>query len=78
MVRWRVDGGAANKYLQDFADTRAAWKVIIKDMGIDPETMKKVAPPTSPVLEHIEGLTPEPIDENVDKLQRNWGNISIK
>jgi hypothetical protein len=42
----RIDGKTANRYLQNFADTREAWNVILRDMGIDPETMKKVGPLT--------------------------------
>jgi hypothetical protein len=64
----RIDGKTANRYLQNFADTREAWNVILRDMGIDPETMKKVGPLTHPVLELIEKMFPEPVPENIEKL----------
>lgn len=72
-VALRIEPKIAPKFLQEISDFRAAWKITISKMGIDPEAMKKAGPPTSPILELIEGLVPIPNQENVKKLS---GEIS--
>ncbi len=58
----------ADQWLQSIADTREAWNVTLRKIGIDPETMKKAGLPSSPIMESIYGLLPEPVPENVEKL----------
>ena len=67
-VGLRVDPKNACKFLQDYSDTRAAWKITVSDMGIDPEIMKRAGPPPSPILEMIDGLVPAPDRKKAEKL----------
>ncbi len=65
----------ADQWLQNIADNQAAWEAMLKGEGIAPETMKKVGPPTSLVLEIIGGLLPEADQENVEKIVEEIGGI---
>ena len=67
-VGLRVDPKNAFKFLQNYSDIKAAWKIAVSEMGIDPEIMKKAGPPPSPILEMIDGLVPVPDRKKADEL----------
>ena len=50
----------SGRLLQDFANIREAWKMTVRTMGIDEKIMALAGPPSSLVLEMVEGLLPEP------------------
>ena len=68
----------ADQWLQNMADTRESWNVMLKQMGIDPETMKKAGLPSSPILESIYALLPEPVPENVEKMTVDLNEFNSK
>jgi hypothetical protein len=72
------DRTSGDQWLQKIADTREAWKVMLRQMGIDPEAMKKAGLPSSPVLESIYGLLPEPVPENVEKLSAELNELDSR
>lgn len=56
----KIDPEEANDFLQDFADTREAWRSTVSAMGLDEEAMALAGPPTSPVFALIEKSVPTP------------------
>ena len=74
-VGLRVDPKNAFKFLQNYSDIKAAWKIAVSEMGIDPEAMKKAGPPASPILEMIDGLVPAPDRKKAEKLAADMRKI---
>ena len=64
----RIEPKIAPKFLQEISDVRAAWKITVSEMGIDPDSMQKASPPPSPILELIHDLIPIPDQENAKKV----------
>jgi hypothetical protein len=59
---------ALEKFLQNIANIRAAWDSVLEEMGIDPETMKKFAPPPHFANDFIYDLLPEPDERAVVEI----------
>jgi hypothetical protein len=50
----------SERFLQDFANIREAWKMTMRTMGIDEKSMALAGPPSSLEFEMVEALLPEP------------------
>ena len=50
----------SERFLQDFANIREAWKMTVRTMGIDEKSMVLAGPPSSLEFEMVEALLPEP------------------
>jgi len=74
-VALRMDPENALTFLQDISDIRAAWETTISAMGLDPKSMKKAGPPTSPILELIDGLVPKPVRKKSEVLAADMRKI---
>lgn len=67
-VAMRLDPKSARDYLEQFANTRHAWKTIQSTFGIDAKAMELAGPPSSPFFELIEPMLPEPDMDASKKL----------
>ena len=74
-VALRIEPKIAANFLQEISDIRAAWKITISAMGIDPKSMQKAGPPAGPILEMIDGLVPAPDRKKAEKLAANMSKI---
>ena len=74
-VALRIEPKIAPKFLQEISDIRAAWETTVSEMGIDPEIMKLAGPPTSPILELIDGLVPAPDRKKAEKMAADMRKI---
>lgn len=66
---------AMQKFLQNIANIRAAWHSVLEEIGIDPDIMKKFAPPQHFSNEFIDRLLPEP-DETSEHAKSIRGLLS--
>ena len=71
-----IQGSHCGKILQKIANDRAAWHSILEDMGIDPGTMEKFAPPSHIAAEIFYDFLPEPDEKAVIEIARRMRNFS--
>ena len=68
LVALHIKHETTHQFLQNIADIRAAWRHALEAMGIDPEMMASAALASSPILGLIDGVLPEPEQEQVVKM----------
>lgn len=59
------DSALSEQYLQNIANTQTAWHEKLKDMGINPKSMKQATAQNHPTLEVITDFCPPPELEQV-------------